>query len=87
VRFELGILYQKARATRKRSPRSTGPKRDPANVDVLYLLGTVSLNLGQVERAVGFLQSYLDKAPADGQYRTNASELVSKLQPAKPPSQ
>jgi tetratricopeptide (TPR) repeat protein len=86
--YDLGVFYMNERRYQEAfAALDEVRKRDPDNVDVLYLLGTVSLNLGQVERAVGFLQSYLDKAPADGPYRTNASGLVSKLQPAKPPSQ
>lgn len=54
-------------------------KLDPDNVDVLYLLGTLSLNLGQIDQARGHLQAYLDRAPADGQYRATATELLSKL--------
>jgi tetratricopeptide (TPR) repeat protein len=88
VRFELGILYQKARRNEEAfAAFEEARKRDPGNVDVLYLLGTLSLNLGRVDEARGYLQSYLDKAPADADYRATASELVAKLPPAKPPSQ
>jgi len=88
LRFELGLLYQKARRNEEAfAAFDEARKRDPGNVDVLYLLGTLSLNLGRVDEARGYLQSYLDKAPADGDYRATASELVAKLPPAKPPSQ
>ena len=56
---------------------------DPDNVNVLYLLGTLSLNLGQIDQATRHLQAYLDQAPADGQYRATAGELLSKLQPSE----
>lgn len=83
--YDLGVFYLNERRYEEAvASLEKVPKRDPGNVDVLYLLGTASLNLGQVEKAVGFLQSYLDKAPADGQYRANASALISKLLPAPP---
>ena len=55
----------------------------PDNANVLYLLGTLSLNLGNLEQAIGFLQSYLAEAPEDGQYRATAQDLLSKLQPSQ----
>jgi cytochrome c-type biogenesis protein CcmH/NrfG len=88
LRFELGVVYQKARRNDDAFVAfEEARKRDPGNVDVLYLLGTLSLNLGRVEAAREYLRSYLDKAPPDAPYRATASELVSKLEPAKPPAQ
>jgi tetratricopeptide (TPR) repeat protein len=83
LHYDLGLFYLNERRYEEAvASLDEVRKRDPDKVDVLYLLGTASLNLGQVERAVSFLKSYLDKAPADGQYRASAGALVSKLQPA-----
>jgi tetratricopeptide (TPR) repeat protein len=88
LRFELGVFYQKARRDEEAfASFEEVRKRDPGNVDVLYLLGTLSLNLGRIDQARSYLQSYLDKAPADGPYRATASELLAKLAPAKSSSQ
>jgi tetratricopeptide (TPR) repeat protein len=88
LRYDLGVFYLSARRDGEAfASFEEVRKRDPDNVDVLYLLGTLSINLGQIEQARGYLQSYLDKAAEDGQYRATASELIAKLQPAKPPSQ
>lgn len=84
--YDLGVFYLNARRDRDAfASFEEVHKRDPDNVDVLYLLGTLSVNLGQIEQARSYLQSYLDKAAANGQYRAIASELITKLQPAKPP--
>jgi cytochrome c-type biogenesis protein CcmH/NrfG len=86
LRFELGLLYQKARRGEEAlAAFEEARKRDPGNVEVLYLLGTLSINQGRIEQARGYLQSYLDRAPADGAHRATASELLLKLQPATPP--
>jgi Flp pilus assembly protein TadD len=87
LRYDLGIFYLSARRDGEAfAAFEEARKRDPGNVEVLYLLGTLSVNRGEIEQARGYLQSYLDKAAPDAQYRAIASELVAKLQPAKPQS-
>ncbi len=87
LRYDLGIFYLAARRDADAfASFEEVRKRDPGNVEVLYLLGTLSINQGQVEQAKGYLQSYLDKAPPDGQHRATAGELLAKLSPAKAPS-
>jgi len=87
LHYNLGVFYLNAqRYEDAYASLDEVRKRDPDSTDVLYLLGTVSLNLGRVEPAAGYLESYLEKAPPDGPYRATASELLSKLQPAEPPS-
>ena len=88
LHYNLGVFYLNAQRYEDAfASFDETRKRDPDNVDVLYLLGTLSVSLGQIDQAVGHLQSYLEKAPENGQHRTTASELISKLQPAEPSSQ
>jgi hypothetical protein len=39
--------------------------------------------LGEIDQAVGFFQSYLEKAPEDAQYRATAEGLIQQLRPAE----
>jgi cytochrome c-type biogenesis protein CcmH/NrfG len=87
LHYEMGVMYQGARRFEEAAAQfEEVRKRDPQNVDALFALGTVSLNLGRIDQAKEHLQSYLDKAPADAPYRATATELLAKLQAAKPAS-
>jgi len=78
--YQLGVLHLNERRYEEAFEALDAVREsDPSNVDALYLLGTVSLNLGKTDLARTHLQSYLEKAPADGRYRTLATELLGQL--------
>jgi tetratricopeptide (TPR) repeat protein len=85
LHYELGVMYQAAGRHEEALARfEEVRKRDPRIVDALFALGTISLNLGRIDQAKQHLKSYLDQAPADGQYRSTATELLAKLEAAQP---
>lgn len=85
LQYNLGVFYLNAQKYQEAFDAFDRVRElDPEKVDVLYLLGTLSLNLGEIDQAASFFRSYLDEAPADGQYRATAEDLLSKLAPQGP---